>query len=80
MGIADSSGDNEWYAGQGEKYRSPGPTVTVSAGHCLRWTSTWDTIGPDGFYVVPGNYGLSYGVEASSSSTSSTGMNFTITD
>lgn len=67
MGV-DGTG---WAAGQGEHYTSPGRTVTVLPGRCLTWTSRWDTRDADGFLVLPGAYGISVGVEASSLALSS---------
>lgn len=52
-----------WSAGQGERYTQPGRTVTVDAGHCLTWASTWDTRGADGFLVLPGDYDVYLGIE-----------------
>lgn len=55
-----------WQAGQGERFTSPGRTVTVAGGSCLTWASTWDTRDADGFLVVPGSYAVDLGLEASS--------------
>lgn len=69
-----------WQAGQGERYTSPGRTVTVEGGHCLTWASTWDTRDADGFLVVPGSYTIGLGVSGSVGIASSQGDALTVTD
>jgi hypothetical protein len=78
--LAPSTGKAVWRAGQGERFRSPGHTVTVKAGTCLRWTSTWDTIAPDGFYAPPGDYDMSVGVTTDNTSFGASGATLTLTD
>ena len=69
-----------WQAGQGERYTSPGRTVTVQGGHCLTWASTWDTRDADGFLVVPGKYDVGLGIQADVGFSSSQGEALTVTD
>lgn len=56
LAYVGSYDDPEWRAGQGLTYAASPHTATVRAGSCLRWSSAWDTRGPDGFLVVPGDY------------------------
>jgi hypothetical protein len=78
--LFNSNADREWQAGQGERYRATTHTVTVRAGTCLRWTSSWDTVGPDGFYAPPGAYDLSYGLNDSDISATTAGIQIQLTD
>ncbi len=48
-----------WQAGEGVRYTTPGPTITVEPGTCVGWTSQWDTRDREGFVVPPGTYDLS---------------------
>jgi len=73
-------GSVQWRAGQGVRYASPGRTVVVRAGTCLRWVSTWDTIAPDGFYAPPGDYSISYALDSSDVGTSYGGITLHLTD
>ena len=78
--LLNSNGELQWRAGQGEHYRATTHSVTVRAGTCLRWTSTWDTIAPDGFYSPPGTYDLSYGLNDSNVSATTVGIEVQLTD
>ena len=66
FGLTDPAGGDVWDAGQGERYSSPGPTVTVAAASCLVWSSTWDGRDEHGFVVPPGTYTIGYGFETTS--------------
>lgn len=59
--LSDSSGVL-WQAGEGLRYTSPGPTITVEPGSCVGWTSPWDTRDREGFVVPPGSYDLTLGL------------------
>ena len=63
--ISDSSGVL-WQGGEGLRYTSPGPTITVEPGNCVGWTSPWDTRDREGFVVPPGDYDLTIGLGANS--------------
>jgi hypothetical protein len=78
--VLTSDGSRQWQAGQGEKYRSPGATVVVRAGSCLRWVASWDTISPDGFYAPPGSYSISYAIDTSDFGTTYGGPTLQLSD
>jgi len=71
--LSDDNGTTDWVAGQGERNRQVEHSVLVRGGTCLRWSSAWDTIAPDGFYAPPGDYDVSYGVDSNDVSTSTSG-------
>jgi hypothetical protein len=78
--LSVSGGAADWAAGQGERYTSPGRTVTVPPGTCLVWTSSWDTRGRDGFLVTPGTYDVAAGVESTDLALPSTSTTLRVTD
>lgn len=77
--VYDGYYNKVWQAGQGLKYKNTPSSLVVHAGTCLRWTSTWDTIAPSGFYVPPGSYSPSYLVD-SNISYSTSGGSLALTD
>ncbi|HET6910375.1 MAG TPA: hypothetical protein VFH54_13620, partial [Mycobacteriales bacterium] len=78
--LSDGDGTTDWVAGQGEQNRQVDHSVLVRGGTCLRWSSTWDTIAPDGFYAPPGDYDISYAVDSSDVSMSTSGPVLHLTD
>ena len=70
----------QWQAGQGVRNHSPGATLVVRAGTCLRWVATWDTIAPNGFYAPPGSYSVSYAIDSSDIAGSYGGPTLELTD
>ncbi len=79
--VYDSSGNQVWAAGQGERYANTTSSVVVKAGTCLRWTSSWDTIEPDGFYAPPGDYSIGMDLDSSDVSPGNTSTpTLTLTD
>jgi hypothetical protein len=81
MTLYDNSGTQVWTAGQGLRYARTASAVVVKAGTCLRWTSSWDTITPSGFYAAPGSYSIGIGLDSSDvSSTASGADTLTLTD
>jgi hypothetical protein len=59
--VRDSSNtDVKWSSQDGRKVAAEASTVTVAAGTCLRFTTTWDTRDRDGFRVRPGDYNVNF--------------------
>jgi len=80
MQLSDSTGTTVWHAGQGITYQNKNFALTVRAGTCLQWKSTWDTISSTGFYAPPGSYTVSFGLDSSDVSTVTGGDTLTLTD
>ena len=80
MYVEDSRGTAKWQAGQGISYRRPGRTTTVAGGSCIVWSSPWNTRGPDGFLVPPGDYGVSIGIESTNTNLPSVGTSIQVVD
>jgi len=80
MQLSDSTSTTVWHAGQGIAYQNKDFALTVKAGTCLQWKSTWDTISSTGFYAPPGSYTISFGLDSSDVSTVTGGDTLTLTD
>ena len=80
LSVLDSHANREWQAGQGIRYQSPGRTVTVSGGSCIVWSSPWNTRGPDGLLVPPGDYSASIGIDSSDTNFPSVGTGIQVVD
>ena len=80
LAVLDAHGNTRWQAGQGISYRRPGRTVTVPGGSCIVWSSPWNTRGPDGFLVPPGDYNASVGIESSDTTMPSVGTSIQVID
>ncbi|MDX6275006.1 MAG: hypothetical protein QOJ92_2216 [Frankiales bacterium] len=76
--VDSSASQPEWSSQDGRHVANTTETVTVKAGTCLRWTTTWDTRDRDGFRVRPGDYYVSYSFSYSNGSYSSSGGTLTV--
>ena len=80
MRVLDSHSNTKWQAGQGINYKHPGRTTTVAGGSCIVWSSPWNTRGPDGLLVPPGDYSASVAIDSSSNNFPSVGTSIQVTD
>lgn len=83
MAFQVEGGTTEWSSQDGRKVNQEDWTVSVDAGTCLRFTTTWDTRDRDGFRVRPGDYYVDFQVSGSSETggyTSSSSATLTVTD
>ena len=78
--VLDQQTNTKWQAGQGINYRRPGRSVVVAGGSCIVWSSPWNTRGPDGLLVPPGDYSASVSVESSDTSLPSVGTGIRVID
>ena len=69
----DSSSTTVWDSRDGRKVAPAHDSETVADGTCIRWTTTWDTRDRDGFRVRPGDYSVTFSIEADSSWTGNYG-------